>query len=942
MEQVGSAPDAAALPMSSLFGGAPGLPGAPGLSQGAPGLDRPPVPPIPPEGDDEEVPADFTQADNAAGVAPREQPYTAHLPGCICAFCTWMPKARDKDEEEARAARSAAGKEFIERGLRSGRLIKGSLIVSMGRPNMAIVKPVGTAKNDRGSDLVIIGRQSRNRAVNGDIVIVELVGDEDAEVAKEEAEEEAENPLVANCDSDDEEIVLPGAIMDSGPAAKVEKSSAEGRRGEQNRARVVAIAEAKGSGRVIICTLHPTRPKSAEVEGVGEREVLESDKFVKAIPTDSRMPWILLQVNKTTRGVLRIPGQLNKNDMWPLQIGIWSDKSRLPLGRLKGSRLGQAGDLEAEVKHCLIENELDDHDVDFHDDQLDEVDDIVMHAKRNFQAEALRREDLRAKRIFTIDPATAKDLDDAIHVDIVDQNTVEVGVHIADVGHFMKLGTLTDKEAQRRSTSVYLVDRVLPMLPFPLCSDLCSLNPNEPKLSFSVYFRLDQNTGELLPSEDRPDQPKPWFKKSVMSSCCRLNYEEVQDVLDGREIERPNMYGGHSWDNIVSDIFLLFKVCGHVRTGRMTGGALSITKTKMVFHTRESDDGIPTNYHLESHSASHWIIEELMLLANRCVAQHLAESKLSTFAVLRNHTGPDPDKLEKLEGVIRDNLNLPWLGRSAGDLYTMCQKMHKDYGPIVGECIEMMTMRSGMKQAEYFVYGPDACAHHFALNFDYYTHFTSPIRRYPDVMVHRVLAALLGLTDEHHDSETAVEQCEVCNDKKSKSRKAQESLDRAVFCVFLRARSQWFYGHGIVLGLHEDSRKVDTVTVYIPQLGREKKVCLCSRDGLEALKLYTKGVDDELLLPDTWSFRGRGAVTLKYSGNDVKLQVLSCVPVVVIPTDTVPIDFAIFFVSPLHSRYNAVHQTIPPDSLRGFEWKDSEEDGVTVVHAAAGFSVGGN
>jgi len=911
----GPAPDPAALPASSLARGAPGLSGPPGL-EAAPGLARPPVSTVPDDFDNEED--EEIVIDQVADDAPelqRKDPYTPHVPEAA-----------------------------IERGLVSGRYIKGTLTVSMSHTNMAIVKPVGTAKNDRSRDLVVKGRQARNRAVHGDVVIVELVGDEDlAEEAKEDAEEEAENPMLANCDSDDEEIVLPGAIMDSGPGAQAQSSHVEGRLGEHIDARVVAIAEPKGSSRVIICTLHPTRSKSAEVDGTGDREVLETDKFIRAVPTDSRMPWMLLLINKTTRGVLRIPGQLNKNDLWPLQIGIWKEKNRLPLGRLKGSRLGQAGDLEAEVKHCLIENELDNHDVDFDDEQLDEVDDIVLLAKKNFQAEAARRTDLRAKRIFTIDPATAKDLDDAIHVDVLDDSTVEVGVHIADVGHFMKLGTLTDKEAQRRATSVYLVDRVLPMLPFPLCSDLCSLNPNEPKLSFSVWFRLDAHTGELLPTEERPDQPKPWFKKTVMSSCCRMNYDEVQDVLDGREIERPRMHGGHSWDNIVSDLFLLFRVCGNVRRGRMSGGALSITKTKMIFHTRESDDGIPTNYHLESHSASHWIIEELMLLANRCVAQHLAESEMSNVAVLRNHTGPDPEKLEKLESLLKNNLSLPWEGRSAGDLYKMCQNMHAKYGRIVGECVEMMTMRSGMKQAEYFVYGPDKSPHHFALNFDYYTHFTSPIRRYPDVMVHRVLAALLGIPDEHHDSEAAGEQCETCNDKKSKSRKCQESLDRAVFCVYLRARSKWFYAPGIVLGMYEDKRWVDTVTVYIPQLGREKKVCLVGQAQLESLQLYTKGVDDELLLPDTWSFRGRGAVTLKYSSRDVRLQVLSCVPVVVIPTDTVPIDFAIFFVSPFHREYRAVHETIPADSLRGLEWKEAEEEGVTVVTGSSvGFGAAGD
>merc|ERR1719214_276163 len=141
-----------------------------------------------------------------------------------------------------------------------------------------------------------------------------------------------------------------------------------------------------------------------------------------------------------------------------------------------------------------------------------------------------------------------------------------------------------------------------------------------------------------------------------MKSCCRLNYDEVQDVLDGVPIEVPPVYGGHSWADIQSDIFLLYEVCGKVRDARFGNGALSITKNKMVFHTRESDNGIPTGYHLESHSASHWIIEELMLLANKCVAKHLAFSALSKDSVLRNHKAPDQKKAQTLERLLISNL----------------------------------------------------------------------------------------------------------------------------------------------------------------------------------------------------------------------------------------------------------------------------------------------
>lgn len=251
-----------------------------------------------------------------------------------------------------------------------------------------------------------------------------------------------------------------------------------------------------------------------------------------------------------------------------------------------------------------------------------------------------------------------------------------------------------------------------------------------------------------------------------------------------------------------------------------------------------------------------------------------------------------------------------------------------------------------MQQAEYFVYGTEGEEpHHFALDFDYYTHFTSPIRRYPDVMVHRVLATLLSSEDDYQENDVAREQTGICNDKRSACRKCQEQLDTAVFCIYLRARKEWFYTVGTVLGVKEDQKSgQDIVTIYSSQLGKEKKVLLCTSAEAAKLELYKDlNEDDELLMPETWKFTGKGSVVLKWKDPEdpegrlvpQTLNVFSCLPVVIIPTNTVPIDFAMFIVSPFHKKYQPTRANLSKTEEDGIEYKeDEEEDGVDVVFNA--------
>jgi len=204
------------------------------------------------------------------------------------------------------------------------------------------------------------------------------------------------------------------------------------------------------------------------------------------------------------------------------------------------------------------------------------------------------------------------------------------------------------------------------------------------------------------------------------------------------------------------------------------------------------------------------------------------------------------------------------------------------------------------------------------------------------------LGKLLGLEDEFQEGDTAMEQVSICNTKRTASRRCQEHLDRSVFCIFLRARKEWFYTVGTVLGMKEDQKSgKDMLTIYSPQLGKEKKVLLCSSAEADKLELYKDlNEDDELLLPQTWRFAGKGACDLLWRDpkseepegpgekqrHTQKLKIFSCIPVVIIPTNTVPIDFAMFIVSPFHKKFKQVNQSIPKKAAEGFEWREDEEE----------------
>ena len=341
--------------------------------------------------------------------------------------------------------------------------------------------------------------------------------------------------------------------------------------------------------------------------------------------------------------------------------------------------------------------------------------------------EILRRRDMRDVFTFTIDPADAKDFDDALSFEPLTDDTCQIGVHIADVSHYVKPGTAIDDEAYQRGTSTYLVDRVIPMLPEELCNDLCSLRPGEDKLCMSVIFTLDADARVL----------KYKICRTVIRSDIRLNYDEAQAIISFNAENKPR---------ITQAIQVLNGLAVKLRAARLAAGALSIEQDELHFTLDPS--GHPTDIYFESPNEAHHLIEEFMLLANRTIATAVGSGRPFVYRV---HDLPDGDKLAEVEAFKQKfKSSKSRTSRYAGKSTEGFRR-----------AIEMLTIRAQAK-AVYSTYNIG----HYGLAFSHYTHFTSPIRRYPDLMVHRLVEKyiLTGKkeTMTREELELMCEHCSAC------------------------------------------------------------------------------------------------------------------------------------------------------------------------------------
>lgn len=770
--------------------------------------------------------------------------------------------------------------------LSDGQLVAGILRVNKKNRSDAYV-----TTQDLDADIFICGSKDRNRALEGDYVAVELLDVDEVWSQKREKEEKKKrkdntdrsSSIAVNDATTQPETGADGGIRRRGslrqrPTQKknddvevegqslllMEEEEINDEQKPLYAGHIVAVIE-RVAGQMFSGTLGLLRPSSqatkekqeaerAAREGASGRQQPERQqdkpKIVWFKPTDKRVPLIAIPTEQAPRDFVE-RHQDYANRIFVACIKRWPITSLHPFGTLV-EQLGEMGDLKVETDALLRDNNFGPDD--FSDAVLRNVG-FEDWSVANDGEEALEsRRDFRAEQTFTIDPNGSKELDDAIHFKTLEDGNLEIGIHVADVAHFIKANSLVDREAKKRGTAVYLMNRTVNMLPSRLSADILCLSPGEERYTVSVVFKVDPATGKVFEDDT-------YIGKGVIKSSGKLSYEQVDAII-----------GGSSSSEIgdkEKDIQNLHSIAQKFREARYGNRTTNIPSLRLLYQL--DDENVPVEENIFNSSPSHELMEEISHKANAAVAQ-LIHSKLGEKALLRRHAGPNPRRLQ----TFVDRMSAIGYEFDPSSSGTLQSSLFQVEDATVRQGMETLLVKT-MQRAKYFVAGKQTEDQwsHYALNLPMYTHFTNPSRRYADIIVHRQLEAALsnGAIEFTEDIESLNKTTEMCNTKKDSAHNAQEQSVHIESCRKMDKTRQEVGGdlisEGIVLCVYESA-----FDVLIPEYGFEKRVH-CDQLPLKkaefdknkrVLELYwEKGVPSSTYIPEDerpkhGSVRGHNAV----------------------------------------------------------------------------------
>ncbi|ORZ37851.1 hypothetical protein BCR44DRAFT_31141 [Catenaria anguillulae PL171] len=689
----------------------------------------------------------------------------------------------------------------LKTGIAEGKYIVGPLRINK-RSTLDAYVSVGAGDSEDERDILIYGRIARNRALDGDHVAIELVPAAAvlAERLKVHERRDADRKSRRSKTPDTSAQQAGGtgsddtpAAADSGDEAAAKPVAAREIDPTQPCGRVVRVVRRSLMGK-IIGALATSRPSV----GTQQRVFNTIGDFAWLKPIDPRHPLLRIPRDCLPAEYLVRPQDFNEF-LWSASFTSWDRTEEYPEGTIE-KQLGPIGDIE--VYRAAIYEANSVMTDPFSDECLSCLPPVPWEIS---DEERAKRVDFTGECVVSVDPRTARDLDDACHVRHLGDDTYQLGVHIADVSHFIPAGSALDERAMDVATTVYLVDDVVPMLPRLLCEDLCSLNPDVERLAFSVVWtiRFDQlsNSIEFLDTQ---------FCKSIIRSRAKLAYEQAQEIIDGKPLDIEVDCA----EQIEQSIRLLYSISACLRSKRFENGAVSMNSRTYV-HVPSLFIIISclfsTHYHmnvlivliaklsflLDDSSTpiacqpyvirdSNRMIEEFMLLANESVAKKIY-SHFPHLALLRRHQPPSFHPIKDL----KHRLTGCGVDLDASSSYNLQQSLNAIQDPTVRSLVRSLCVRA-MKRAEYVCVDEmkEEALRHYALAMDHYTHFTSPIRRAADIVVHRLLFAAIEGTAPPSTLDTMRVKsiAATCNGKKQLSRVAQEASGLLFLCLFLEHR----------------------------------------------------------------------------------------------------------------------------------------------------------